>query len=110
MGDCPRDTDPYDAETSEMVVDQTHSSLKENIPVRTKRDKYDMNLSKPIDFHLYIDGSVVEVFINNGDAFTTRIFPLKETSNQVEIFTEGANIGAKADVWNLKSAKVKTDF
>lgn len=100
----------YDAETSEMVVDQTHSSLKEHIPVRTKRDKYNLNLSKPIDFHLFIDGSVVEVFVNNGDAFTTRIFPLKETSNQVEIFTEGANIGAKADVWNLKSAKVKTDF
>jgi len=100
----------YDTETHEMVVDQTHSSLKEHIPLRTKRDKYELDLSKPIDFHLYIDGSVVEVFINNGDAFTTRIFPLKEISNQVEIFTEGANIGAKADVWVLKPAKVKTDF
>jgi len=100
----------YDAETREMVVDQTNSSLKEHIPLRTKRDKYDLDLSKSIDFHLFIDGSVIEVFVNDGDAFTTRIFPLKETSNQVEIFTEGTNIGAKADVWTLKTAKVKTDF
>jgi beta-fructofuranosidase len=100
----------FDAEAGEMVVDQTHSSLKEHIPLRIKRDKYDLNLLKPIDFHLFIDGSVVEVFVNDGDAFTTRIFPLKETSNQVEIFTEGANVGAKADVWILNPAKVKTDF
>ena len=100
----------YDAETREMVVDQTNSSLKEHIPLRTKRDKYDLDLSKSIDFHLFIDGSVIEVFVNDGDAFTTRIFPLKKNSNQVEIFTEGANIGAKADVWNLKTANIKTDF
>lgn len=100
----------FDTETREMVVDQAHSSLKEHIPLSTKKDKYDLDLSKPVDFHLYIDGSVVEVFINNEDAFTTRIFPLKESSNQVEIFTEGATIGAKAYVWNLKSAIVKTDF
>lgn len=100
----------FDTETREMVVDQTHSSLKEHIPLRIKKDKYELDLSKPIDFHLFIDGSVVEVFVNNEDAFTTRIFPLKETSNQVEIFTEGANVDAKADVWILKQAKVKTDF
>jgi len=100
----------YDTETGEMVVDQTHSSLKEHIPLKIRKDKYELDLSKPVDFHLFIDGSVVEVFVNNEDAFTTRIFPLKETSNQVEIFTEGANIGAKADVWILKPAKVKTDF
>src|SRR5665648_6378 len=100
----------YDTETSEMVIDQTRSSLKEHIPLKIRKDKYNLDFSKPVDFHLFIDGSVVEVFINNEDAFTTRIFPLKETSNQVEIFTEGANIGAKADVWILKPAKVKTNF
>jgi beta-fructofuranosidase len=100
----------YDTQTREMVVDQTHSSLKEHIPLRTRKDNYELDVSKPVDFHLFIDGSVVEVFINNEDAFTTRIFPLKETSNQVDIFTEGANIDAKADVWNLKPAIVKTNF
>ncbi len=53
---------------------------------------------------------MVEVFINDGDAFTTNIFPLKETSNQVEIFTGGANIGAEADVCIYKIAKIKTFF
>lgn len=100
----------YDVETREIVVDQTHSSLKEHIPLRIRKDKCDLDLSNPVDFHVFIDGSVVEVFINNEDAFTTRIFPLKETSNQVEIFTEGATIEVAVDRWILKPSIVMTNF
>lgn len=100
----------YDTETREMVVDQAHSSLKEHIPLNIRKDTYNLDFSKPVNLHLFIDGSVVEVFVNKEDAFTTRIFPLKESSNQVEIFSEEANITSTINVWNLKSAQVKTDF
>jgi Beta-fructosidases (levanase/invertase) len=100
----------YDAEKQEMVIDQTHSSLKKYIPLKIRNDKYYLDPSKPVNFHLFIDGSVVEAFINNEDAFTTRIFPLKVNSNQIEIFTDGGNIKASAEVWQLKPAHIKTDF
>ena len=100
----------YDALKEEIVIDQTHSSLKEDIPLNIRTGKYKLDLSKPIDFHLFIDGSVVEIFINGEDVLTTRIFPLKPNSNNLEIFTKGVDIEAKADIWTLNSAEMKTDF
>lgn len=60
-----------------MVVDQTHSSLKEHIPKQIKKETYHLDILNPIDFHVFIDGSLIEVFVNEEDSFTTRVFPEK---------------------------------
>ena len=100
----------YDVETREIVVDQTRSSLRNGIPLQTRKGTYTIDTSQPVDFHIFVDGSVVEVFINNEDAFTTRIFPQYESSAQMELFAEGDTIEAEAEIWMLKDAKVKADF
>lgn len=100
----------YDAETEEIIVDQRYSSLKKYIPLSIRKGTYKLDLFKPIEFHLYIDASVVEVFINNKDAFTTRIFPMKESSCQFELFTEDTDITVNAEFWRLKSADMNIDF
>lgn len=100
----------FDIENQELVVDQTRSSLREHIPLNIRKDKYHVNASEPVEIHLFIDGSVVEGFINNQDAFTTRIFPLKKNSTQVELFSDGQTTEIAAEVWKLKDAKVKMNF
>lgn len=100
----------YDAESQELVVDQTHSSLRRYIPLDIRKDYYQVDTSAPVEIHLFIDGSVVEGFINNQDAFTTRIFPLKENSTQLELFSDGNNAEAVAEVWTLRDAKVEMNF
>jgi len=100
----------YDADAKEIVVDQRYSSLKPGIPQRIKKDSFVLDTSKPVDFHFFVDGSVVECFINNKSAFSTRIFPSKESSNQAELFAEGGQIQVKAEVWTLRPAKMNTDF
>ena len=100
----------YDVENQELVVDQTHSSLRSHIPLRIRKDRYKLNTSAPVEIRLFIDGSVIEGFINNEDAFTTRIFPLKENSTQVELFSDGNTTEAEAEVWTLRDAKVKMNF
>lgn len=100
----------YDDLSEEIVVDQRYSSLKNDIPIRVRKGKYKLDLSKPVDFHIFIDGSVVEVFINDRDAFTTRIFPSKKNSSQFELFTEDTDITVKAEFWNLKQADIHPDF
>lgn len=100
----------YDVDKKELVVDQTHSSARQHIPLDIRKDYYPLDVSKPIDFHLFIDGSVVEGFINNQDAFTTRIFPLKENSTQLEFFSDGKTTEAAAEIWTLRDAKVKMNF
>jgi len=100
----------YDAKQHEIVVDQTKSSLKEHIPLNTKKDSYKMENGKEVDFHLFIDGSALEIFVNGKDAFTTRVFPLHKESNLVEVFSEGADISIEADIWEINNAIMKTDY
>ena len=72
-----------------------------------------MNLknSKRIKIHLFIDGSVIEGFINDKEAFTTRIFPKYFNSNQVEFFSENESIVInKLNFWHLKASNNLTDF
>ncbi len=100
----------YDVEKRELVVDQTHSSLRAHIPLKIRKDHYRLDTTKPVEIRLFIDGSVVEGFINDEDAFTTRIFPLKENSTLLELFSDGNTTEVAADVWKLKDAKVKMNF
>lgn len=101
----------YDYNSNEFVVDQTHSTLRKDIPHGVSSGKYILSRRSPVDIHLFIDGSVIEVFINNEDAFTTRIFPLYKESDQVELFAEGGHITIeKVAVWEIKNAENKTSF
>ncbi|NJO24983.1 MAG: glycoside hydrolase family 32 protein [Bacteroidia bacterium] len=101
----------YDTERKKTIADQTKSSLNKNIPLRTRDGDYILNTNDKLTIRLFIDGSVVEVFINDQAAFTTRIFPLYGESNQVELFTEGGTVVAeKITVWEMRSAGNKTEF
>ncbi len=100
----------YDVEKEELIVDQTHSSLRAHIPLKIRKDHYRLDTAKPVEIRLFIDGSVVEGFINNEDAFTTRIFPLKENSTLLELFSDGKTTEVAAEVWKLKDVKVKMNF
>ncbi len=100
----------YDVVAQEIIVDQSHSSLRKDIPLLLKKEPYPLDVSAPVDFHIYVDGSVVEIFINEQDAFTSRIFPLKESSKDFCVFSEGGNIEISANIWPLKPAQMDTDF
>jgi len=101
----------YDAVNKKFVVDQTKSSLNKNIPLDTRTGDYSLKTGEKLNIRMFIDGSVVEVFVNDEAAFTTRIFPLFKESNQVELFTEGGSaIAEKVSVWEMRSAGNKTDF
>lgn len=100
----------YDADSQELVVDQTHSSQRRGIPLRVRKDSYVLDTSEPVNIRLYVDGSVVEGFINGEDAFTTRIFPSDVKSSQVELFANGKDSEVAADYWTLDNAKVRMNF
>ena len=85
-------------------------SAANKIALQNRQGKYqfaDQNLK----IRVLIDGSVVEVFINDEDAFTTRIFPKDKNSNHVELFCEKGFLQlTEAKVWRMQNAIVKQDF
>ena len=99
----------FDVEKEELVVDQRRSSLREGIPLAVRKDAYRLKCPQKVNLHLFIDGSVVEGFIDGEDAFTTRIFPLNRNSTQIELFADG-EAEVEATSWKLEEAKVRTNF
>ena len=100
----------YDTERKEMVIDQGQSSLSEHIPLGVKRDHYEINPNEPLTLHLFIDGSVIELFINDQDALTTRIFPSKEGSKELSFFVKGDPLTIKGKTWEINPTLIKQDF
>jgi beta-fructofuranosidase len=101
----------YDFEKGQFIVDKTHSSVRKTIPANGRSGRYALQRSEKVNLHLLIDGSVVEVFINNEDAFTTRIFPAYKESNHIELFSDGGDIQLlEGKAWKLKKGQNKSDF
>ncbi|MEJ8840918.1 GH32 C-terminal domain-containing protein [Lacibacter sp. H375] len=101
----------FDFDQQEFVVDKSRSSLDKNIPNEGRSGTYNLSRNQKVKIRLFIDGSVVECFINNEDAFTTRIFPLKSISNEVHLYCEGGEVKlSNATVWKLRSSNNQTEF
>lgn len=101
----------FDLEKDEMVIDLTNSSKNMWIRKKIEKGAYYLDTTKEFEIHLFIDGSVVEGFINGKDGFTTRIFPEFENSDEIELFAEGGTSKLlEMKVWELKDSNNQTDF
>lgn len=61
-------------------------------------------VAEQIQFHLFVDTSSVELFINDGEeVFTSRIFPQPE-SKGIRFFVNNGNAHLKATKWDLTHA------
>ncbi|MGK7393561.1 MAG: GH32 C-terminal domain-containing protein [Candidatus Cyclobacteriaceae bacterium M3_2C_046] len=95
----------YNFDQEEWTVDRTQSSQRPFIPLDTRSGKYKLKKNEKVSLRLFIDGSVIEGFINDEDAFTTRIFPQSPLSNQVELFSQEGSVQLlEAKVWKMKSS------
>ena len=55
-----------------------------------------------LDLRIFIDRSVIEVFVNEKLALVQRIYPVMEESDQVILFSNGGNIHVpKLESWKL---------
>lgn len=101
----------FDLQLDEMRVDLTKSSKNKWIDKIVEKGKYKIYKNKEYKLHLFIDGSVVEGFINGKDGFTTRLFPDFESSNEIELFVEGGSLKLlEMKVWEINSSNNQTDF
>lgn len=58
--------------------------------------------NKEIILHIFVDRSVVEVFINYQDCITSRLFPKGETSNGISLFSKYGLLNLKnIDIWSI---------
>ncbi|WP_033541259.1 glycoside hydrolase family 32 protein [Planococcus sp. CAU13] len=88
----------YDASQRKVILDRTLSGKevgKEYGTVRKCRIS-----GEKIKFHLFVDSSSVEVFVNDGEeVFTSRIFPALR-SREIRFFAHGGTMAFKAIKWD----------
>lgn len=97
----------YDYTYSEITIDRTHSTTNPNALGDVKSTFFTPDdPTAPMDWHIYLDGSVVELFINDTYAFASRIYPVSPNSNGIDLFATGAPATANVKVYNIKSADV----
>ncbi|CAP86472.1 hypothetical protein E8E15_004602 [Penicillium rubens] len=86
----------YDPSKKSVVLDRAHSSQIRVFPNTTLAgyfEPYQMAgihggnpMTEPIEMNIFVDGSLVEVFVNDRFALTGRIYPSREDSNGFALY------------------------
>jgi beta-fructofuranosidase len=88
----------YDAVLKKVIFDRSQSGEVAGAAYGAVR-KCGLDARK-IKFHLFVDTSSVEIFINDGEeVFTSRIFP-GQGSKEIRFFAKGGKVSFKAVKWD----------
>ena len=69
-----------------------------NIPYHSAR--LSLRPGEILEFHIFLDRPVIEVFTNHGLCLTTRVYPAGSESNHIALFSEGSESRLVAlDAW-----------
>ena len=101
----------YDAVNKNIILDKSASSLSSQVDTEDKAvitQPYDeAAFGKPESFHVFIDNSIVDVFINEKAAFSFRIYPTKIDAKNIELYSSGGTTTfTTVNTWTTGSQNV----
>ena len=94
----------YDAEQGRVIADRKFSSpagsVNEN--PRDERGAVDLPAGQPVILDIFLDKSVIEVFVNDGVAAgITRVYPSLKSLG-IDLFAEEGTVSVRSvDVWDM---------
>ena len=93
-----------DAVDGKLKVDTTRSSLGEG-PKSVEAGPLELAPGEPLKLRVFVDKSVVEVFANDRQAVMRRIYPTREDSVGVVLFSRGGATAVKRlEAWDMAAA------
>ena len=91
----------YDAEEKLLKVD-TRRSGPEDTPRAIEAASFELRDGEPLKLRIFVDKSVVEVFANNRQAIARRIYPSRQNSTGVRVFSAGGDTHMHSlDAWKI---------
>jgi len=91
--------------TSAISIDNLHSSVSDKVDFRIP-ETVDVQIKEGelVRLHIFIDRSIVEVFINDRQCVALRAYPERDDSNGVSIISHGKGALLKSmDAWQMKN-------
>lgn len=91
----------YDPHKSQIVVDRRQSSA--DLPLDLLEVPFDLSEVESLKLHIFLDRSVMEIFVNGRTTIASRIYPSRADSLGIGVTAEdGAQIKT-LDVWEMAS-------
>jgi hypothetical protein len=85
--------------------DKKFSTLS-NAVKESRTNYYTFKPGGEVDVHIFIDHSILEVFIDQRNVFSTRVYPSREESNKIDlVVSRGKAEILQLDVWKLKGMR-----
>jgi fructan beta-fructosidase len=98
----------YDTEKQVLYTDRSNTantSFNKNFKKMIRSEKKIPLQNGAVKLHIYLDNSIAEIFVNDGEAVFTSQFFNNETNNGIELFSSGGiSVFSSIKYWNIKSA------
>jgi sucrose-6-phosphate hydrolase SacC (GH32 family) len=95
----------YDWTNATITLDRTRSSLNPDVARTIQTGAFSLGPDELLDLHVFIDHSVLEVFVNGRGHLTSRVYPTRRDSDGINIFCEGGTcLFTQLTTWAIKPA------
>ncbi len=93
----------YDREQRIICVDRSQSSTDKSADRTMQTGPFLLGRGEPLRLHIFLDGSVVEIFANDRFCLTARIYPADPRSTGIALHAVGGTATmASFDAWEMK--------
>lgn len=91
--------------TSAISIDNLNSSISGKVEFRVPEvASVEIKEGEPVNLHIFIDRSIVEVFVNNRQCIALRAYPERDDSKGVSIIAHGRDALLKSlDAWQMEN-------
>lgn len=94
----------YDAVRGRIELDRRRSTLLPTAERDVVWAPFSLEPGEPLTLRVFVDHSVVEVFVNDFLALTTRVYPVRENSVVLDVFAQGGEARlVSLDLWEIES-------
>ena len=95
----------FDLSLNKIAFDRGHSSLSSETPKDYRSGDYIFNFKDTINITVFIDHSVIEVFVDNLTVFSFRVYPSRQESQLVDLIVNKGLVKVNMDAWQMKNMK-----
>jgi beta-fructofuranosidase len=94
----------FDYYHQNVFIDRTRSGLSSEVNLKKILRHYQQKEGEPLRLHIYLDRSVLEIFVNDDFCLSCRIYPTRKDSVRVGVFSiNGEAVLRSLDVWKMNS-------
>ena len=94
----------YDWSKQSITVDRSKSSLNPDVARTVDTGPFQVRAGEPLELHVLLDHSMIEVFVNGRGTLSSRIYPIRHDSDGVALFCDGPADLESFDMWKMNRA------